>query len=73
MFSSPCVQLSPRQLYCSTLGGNLHCLNPVSKCSFFTGVHAQKLISVLKFESVSANFSNIKDLGNGVYRGHVES
>lgn len=55
VFSSPCVHLSPRQLYCSTLGGNLHCLNPVSECSFFTWVHAQKYW-VLKFESVLANF-----------------
>lgn len=35
----------------------------MSKCSFFTGVHAQKHISVLKFESVSANFSDTKILG----------
>lgn len=66
MFSSPCVQLSPRQLYCSTLGGNLHCLNPVSKFSFFTIV--EKHISVLKSESVSASFFDTKDLGNGIYR-----
>ncbi len=31
MFSSPCIHSSPRQLYCSTLGGNVHCLDPVSK------------------------------------------
>ncbi|XP_043076339.1 beta-alanine-activating enzyme isoform X2 [Puntigrus tetrazona] len=30
VFSSPCIQSSPRQLYCSTLGGNLHCLDPDS-------------------------------------------
>ncbi|TRY57108.1 hypothetical protein DNTS_023983 [Danionella cerebrum] len=30
VFSSPCMCLSPRQLYCSTLGGNLHCFNPDS-------------------------------------------
>ncbi|KAG1964383.1 beta-alanine-activating enzyme [Pimephales promelas] len=30
VFSSPCVHLSPRHLYCCTLGGNLHCLNPDS-------------------------------------------
>ncbi|XP_056620540.1 beta-alanine-activating enzyme isoform X2 [Triplophysa dalaica] len=28
VFSSPCLHLSPRQLYCCTLGGDLHCLNP---------------------------------------------
>ncbi|XP_042602054.1 beta-alanine-activating enzyme isoform X1 [Cyprinus carpio] len=30
VFSSPCIHSSPRQLYCSTLGGNLHCLDPDS-------------------------------------------
>ncbi|XP_051511642.1 beta-alanine-activating enzyme isoform X2 [Myxocyprinus asiaticus] len=30
VFSSPCIHLSRRQLYCCTLGGNLHCLNPDS-------------------------------------------
>ncbi|XP_051954079.1 beta-alanine-activating enzyme-like isoform X2 [Xyrauchen texanus] len=30
VFSSPCIHLSQRKLYCCTLGGNLHCLNPDS-------------------------------------------
>nr|XP_055041777.1 beta-alanine-activating enzyme [Misgurnus anguillicaudatus] len=36
VFSSPCVHLSPRQLYCSTLGGDLHCLNPDSGIVLWT-------------------------------------
>ncbi len=47
MFSSPCIHSSPRQLYCSTLGGNVHCLDPVSKGSIFTRV--KKPINSIQF------------------------
>ncbi|XP_067239904.1 beta-alanine-activating enzyme isoform X2 [Chanodichthys erythropterus] len=49
VFSSPCVQLSPRQLYCSTLGGNLHCLNPLWDFSTKGPIFSSPCISSMTF------------------------
>ncbi|KAK2884270.1 hypothetical protein Q8A67_017907 [Cirrhinus molitorella] len=74
VFSSPCIHLSLRQLYCSTLGGNLHCLDPdsgkllwtySSGVPFFSSPHCSA--SSVIIGSVNGNIIGISHSGDKLW------